>query len=118
MRGLTILLKSQFFLIVVMPLTPSQASTLELAIQSALSRIPMVNDEWHQRKFIKEYEINDPDDFIYGYAIGFIANAFHNLVFISQGRSPTEDEKREAQRIVLHRAQEIRNAISLRRYQR
>lgn len=100
-----------------MSLTPPQTTALEQAIQSALSRIPLLNDEWHQRKFLKEYEINDPNDFVYGYALGFIANAFHNAIYLSQGRSPTEDETLEAQKIVFQRCAEIRIAIALRRYQ-
>lgn len=100
-----------------MPLTHSQTTALEQAIQSALSRIPLLNDEWNQRKFIKQYEIKDPNDFIYGYALGFIANAFNNAIYLSQGRSPTDDETKEAQKITFQRCAEIRDAIALRRYQ-
>jgi hypothetical protein len=100
-----------------MPLTHSQTTAVEQAIQSALSRIPLLNDEWNQRKFVKQYEIKDPNDFIYGYALGFIANAFNNTIYLSEGRSPTEDETKEAQKITFQRCAEIRDAIALRRYQ-
>jgi hypothetical protein len=65
---------------------------------------------------MRKHEIREIDDFIYGYALGCISNAFSNLIVVSEGRVPTLQEKEEAKAIVYKRTLEIRNAISLTRY--
>jgi hypothetical protein len=89
---------------------------LQIAIESAISQVPIAMDTWANRSMIKDFEINDVNDFVYGYVMGFISNAFHYIVFISEGRRPTEEEVKESERIVSESLKRIRQSISRERY--
>ena len=94
-----------------MPLTSSQRVALEASINSAISNIPHVLDKWNQSSNIKRYQIDDINEFVYGLMVGFISNAFSNIIFISEGRVATREETSESEEMILRRLPEIRSTI-------
>lgn len=94
-----------------MALTASHRAALEAAVQSAISRIPETIQTWRKREALKKYEIKDTNEFIYGYVLGFISNAFYNIMFISEGRVPRAEEYVEANAIIAKHVSQIKEAI-------
>src|SRR5919197_476467 len=94
-----------------MPLTSSQRIALEASINSAISNIPNLLDKWNQTSSTKKYQIEDINEFLYGHMVGIISNAFHNIIFISEGRVATGGEAQEAEEIISRRLPEIRSTI-------
>ena len=101
-----------------MPLTSSQRIALEASINSAISNVPNVLDRWNQTSSIKKYQIEDINEFVYGHMVGFISNAFHNIIFITEGRIATHEEIHEADETISRRVPEIKNAIGRECYYR
>jgi len=99
-----------------MPLTSSQRTALGAAINSAISNIPNLLDKWYQTSSIRKYQIESVNEFVYGYVVGFVSNAFHNIIFISEGRIATLDEAQEAEEIISRRLGDIRDIIQRERY--
>lgn len=99
-----------------MALSSAQVSNLQSAIESAISNIPMAMEHWGNHSALKAFEIGDVNDFVYGYVMGFISNAFFYIVFISEGRSPTQEELAESEKIISESRQRIREKISRERY--
>jgi hypothetical protein len=99
-----------------MRLTPAQATSLQTAIQSAISNISIAMEQWGDRTMLKTHEINDVNDFVYGYVMGLISNAFFYIIFISEGRSPSQEEIAESKKIISEWNPKIRRTISIERY--
>jgi len=99
-----------------MPLTPAQIANLQAAIDSALSNIPIIMDEWGDRSMSKSHDINDLSDFVYGYILGTVSNAFYYIIFISEGRTPSRQEVAESRKIISDWRPKIREIISRERY--
>jgi hypothetical protein len=94
-----------------MPLNSTQRIALEASINSAVSNIPNLLDKWNQTSYIRKYEIENINEFVYGHVVGFISNAFHNIMFISEGRIATRDDWQEAEAMIFRRLPEIKNTI-------
>jgi hypothetical protein len=73
-------------------------------------------DRWGNHSSIKAFAINDINDFIYGYVMGSISNAFFYIIFISEGRSPSSEELSECESIISESRTRIRETISRERY--
>lgn len=99
-----------------MSLTPSQRMALEASINSAISNISNILDNWDQVSAIKKYQIENINEFLYGHTVGMITNAFNNIIFISEGAVTTREQAKEAEEIISRRLHEIRNAIVRERY--
>jgi hypothetical protein len=94
-----------------MALNASQRIALESSINSAISNIPNFLDKWNRTSAFKKYQIEDFNEFLYGYILGIISNSLHNIIFISEGRMVTREENLEAEEMILRRLPEIRNSI-------
>ena len=94
-----------------MPLTSTQRVALESSISSAISNIPNLLDKWNQTSYIRKYQIENINEFVYGHVVGSISNAFHNIIFISEGRIATRDDWQEAEGMIFRRLPEIKNTI-------
>lgn len=101
-----------------MSLTSSQRIALEASINSAISNIPNVLDRLNQTSSIKKYQIENINEFVYGHIVGFISNAFHNIIFITEGRIATREEIQDAEETIFSRLPEIKNAIGRESYYR
>lgn len=99
-----------------MPLTSTQRIALEASINSAISNIPSLLDKWNQTSSIRKYQIEDINEFVYGHMVGFISNAFHNIIFISEGRIATREEVQEAEDMIFRQIPEIKNTIGRESY--
>jgi len=99
-----------------MPLTTSQRTALGASIKSAISNIPNLLDKWCQTSCVKKYQIESVNEFVYGYVIGFVSNAFHNIIFISEGRIATLDETQEAEEMISRQLCDIKDLIMRERY--
>jgi hypothetical protein len=99
-----------------MPLTSTQRIALEASINSAISNIPSLLDKWNKTSTIRKYQIEDINEFVYGHMVGFISNAFHNIIFISEGRIATREEVQEAEDMIFRQIPEIKNTIGRESY--
>jgi hypothetical protein len=73
-------------------------------------------DRWVKHSSLKAFDINDVNDFVYGYVAGSISNAFFYIIFISEGRSPTREEIADSEKIISESHPRIREMISRERY--
>jgi len=103
-------------MVIIMALTSSQVASLQTAIESAISNISMVMEEWSHRDIVKMNEIDNINDFVYGYIMGLASNAFFYIIFISEGRTPSKDELAESKMILSEWIPKIRRTISIERY--
>jgi hypothetical protein len=94
-----------------MTLTASQRLALDSSISSAISNIPILMDKWNQERYIRNYQINDLREFLYGHILGIVSNSLYNIIFISEGRATTSSEIQEAEEVISRRLPEIRNSI-------
>lgn len=101
-----------------MSLTSSQRTALEASINSAISNVPTVLDRLNHTSSIKKYQIENINEFVYGHMVGLISNAFHNIIFISEGRIATREEIQEADETIFRRLPELKNAIGRECYYR
>lgn len=99
-----------------MTLTPSQRIALDGSINSAISNIPTLLDKCNQTSYIRKYQIEDINEFVYGHMVGFISNAFYNIIFITEGRIATHEETQEAEEMIFRRLSEIKNRLGTEKY--
>jgi hypothetical protein len=94
-----------------MPLTSSQRTALGASINSAISNIPILLEKWYQTSSGRKYQIENINEFIYGYVVGSVSNAFYNIILISEGRIATRDETEEADEMIFKQLREIKDLI-------
>ena len=73
-------------------------------------------EEWGERNTLKSHGINDVNDFVFGYVIGLISNAFYYIIYISEGRSPSNVEVGESKKIISEWTPKISQTISIERH--